>query len=247
MGIEGIEGGPAPRRAVRLSSRSGRIEVVAEDRGDVLVERGHPDDLDGEEEPGGSAVEDPEAPLTVSSRSEPLRVRVPEGTDVVVGSVSGRVALRGRLGSVAVTTASGRISVDSADQVGARSISGRIEVAECRGETRIDSVSGRVAVGRTGSVKVSTKTGRVTVGATGGPVRVRSVVGRITITIDDGGPIDARLETVSGRIEVELPPGVAPRQRFAARTGSIRSAVPEGGEGEIAARTISGAIRVREA
>ena len=246
MGIEGSGDGSALGRSVRLSSRSGRIEVVAEARDDVLVERGTTPEHDGVAETVGDVDPDGGAPLTVSSRSDALRVRVPEGTDVVVGSVSGRVALRGRLGSVAVTTASGRISIDSADQVGARSISGRIEVEECRGEARVDSVSGRVAIGRTGSVKVSTKTGRVTVGATGGPVRVRSVVGRISIAIEDG-PIDARLETVSGRIEVALPAGSAPRQRFVARSGSIRSAVPEGADGEIAARTLSGAIRVTEA
>ena len=234
MGAErsGDEVGVVPM--VRLSTRSGRVEVIAEDRPDVRVEK------------GGRVVArdgDGEA-VTVMSRTSAITARVPVGSRVVVGSVSGRVALSGRLGRVAVTTVSGRVTVESASRVELRSVSGRVSVEECHGEARVDSVSARVTVDRADSLWVSTKTGRVTAGAVTGSVRARTVTGRITIGID-GAPVDARLESVNGRIELSLPAGVSPRQRFASRHGSIRSEVPEGDDGEVAARTASGAIRVR--
>lgn len=224
------------RRALRLSARSGRVEVIAEDRSDVVVERGG-DVVDVDDHADGR--------LTITSHSDALRARVPIGTDVVVGTTSGRVKVAGEVGAVAITTMSGRVTVESAERVEVRAISGRVEVRECRGEVRVDAVSGRVTIGRAGDVWVSTKTGRVTVEEATGSVRARSVVGRISIRIA-AAPVDARLETVSGRIEVGVPSGARPVQRFAARSGSIRSSVPDGGEGEIAARTVSGAIRVQE-
>lgn len=228
------------QRALRLSARSGRVEVIAEDRPDVHVERGGRT-VEWTVEPGDG----PGGRITVTSTSDTIRARVPTGTDVVVGTTSGRVKVVGRVGSAAITTMSGRVSVEAAERVEVRTISGRVEVDECT-EARVDAVSGRVTIGRTGAVWVSTKTGRVTVAEATGSVRARSVMGRISIRIA-AAPVDARVETVSGRIEVGVPPGSRPLQRFAVRAGSIRSSVPDGGEGEIAARTVSGAIRVQEA
>lgn len=235
MGVDDAAG-PTVARSVRVSTRSGRVEVVAEDRDDVLV-------VDGARhvQPTDDATR-----LTVSSRSDRVVLRVPRGTDVVVGTTSGRVDLRGDLGVVAVTTRSGRVEVESARRASLRTTSGRVEVGECHESARVATVSGRVEVRRTGEVKVATTTGRVVVHDARGEVGVRSVAGKITIAVSTS-PVAVRLESFSGRVELSVPPGSRPRQRYSSRSGSIRSSVGIGGDGRISARTTSGSIVVTEA
>ena len=227
-GIAGAE----LRRSVRVSSRSGRIDVVAEPREGVAAYKS-----------GEEVTVDDDGTITVSSRSSSLVVRVPEGTDVVAGTISGRITLVGRFGKVAANTVSARISVDTAEQVDARSISGGVKVDSCSGEVRVDAVSGRATVGSAGSVLLSTTSGRVEVGEVRGKVRARGVSGRIAITVTER-PLDVKVETVSGRIRLTAPSGATPRQFLAARRGSVTSALDQGEEGEVHARTHSGSIRI---
>jgi DUF4097 and DUF4098 domain-containing protein YvlB len=239
---EGVDGGhadpTATRRRLRISTRSGRIDVIAEDRADVLVEKGgrqvEPEDGDG-------------GRLTVTARSSRVLARVPLGTDVVVGSVSGRVTLTGRLGACGVTTVSGRVTVESVESFEGRTASGRLKVGACAGRMRIDAGTGRVSIGSCGDLAASAVSARIEVDAASGSLQVRTVSGRIAVTATAEVP-QVRAESVSGRITVSLPTGVAPVQRYASRAGSIRSEVPDGGDtrgGAIEARTISGSIRVR--
>ena len=76
---------------VRIASTSGAIRVIAEERSDVEV----PDSVE-------YSVE--ESTTTVNAGSRRVTVRVPEGTNLVIGSASGRVEVVGRVGSVAVVT-----------------------------------------------------------------------------------------------------------------------------------------------
>jgi DUF4097 and DUF4098 domain-containing protein YvlB len=220
------------RRSVRVSSRSGRVDVVAEPREGVAAYKG-----------GHAMAVDDDGAITVSSRSSALVVRVPEGTDVVVGTISGRITIIGRLGKVAATTVSARISVESAERVDARSISGRVTVEECSGEVRIDAVSGRAQVRSAGGVFLSTASGRISVGEVRGKVRARAVSGRIEITVTES-PLDVKVESVSGRIALTAPRAAAPRQHLMTKRGSITSELDQGDDGEIHARTHSGSIRI---
>jgi DUF4097 and DUF4098 domain-containing protein YvlB len=220
------------RRSVRISSRSGRVDVVAEAREGVAAYKG-----------GRAMSVDDDGSITVSSRSSALVVRVPEGTDVVVGTISGRITLVGALGKVAATTVSSRISVESAERVDARSISGRVTVGECSGEVRVDAVSGRAQVGSAGAVFLSTASGRITVGEVRGKVRARAVSGRIEITVTES-PLDVKVESVSGRITVKAPRSAAPRQHLLTKRGSVASELDVGDDGDIHARTHSGSVRI---
>jgi len=73
---------------IRITATSGRIDVTAEARGDVLVER-------GQEHPMGGVLE-------VKGAHAGVSMRVPTGTDVIIGSHSGAVRLHGTLGSVRI-------------------------------------------------------------------------------------------------------------------------------------------------
>jgi DUF4097 and DUF4098 domain-containing protein YvlB len=233
MGNE--DGGVEVRRLVRLSSRKGSIEVVAEPRSDVVAEK------------AGEPVTPDDAPegVSVSSQRSPLVVRVPEGTDVVIGTVSGRVTCSGRLGHVAVNTVSARIEVDQAARVDTRTISGRVSVGSCDGEVRCDAGSGRAEVGEAGSVFLSTANGRITARRVRGKVRARALNGRIQVGVTEI-PLDVKVECVNGRIEVRVPAGARPHALLRSKNGAVTNALEEGSDGTIMAQTVNGSIVIDE-
>ena len=66
--------------------------------------------------------------VAVVPASSPVNVVavVPEGSTVVVETISARVSTRGNLASVETNTTSGRVSIDGAASVDCRSVSGRV-------------------------------------------------------------------------------------------------------------------------
>lgn len=219
---------------MRVSTRSGRVEVVAEARPDVVVERGPEPSVDA----AGHVV--------VAGRSDAVALRVPTGADVTIGTGSGSVRLAGRFGAVAVATRSGAVRVEHAERLDARTRTGRVVADLVDGEARVSVRSGRAELGPVGSAHVVAASGRVEVGPCRGPVRVRSLSGRVRVDVEADRP-DVDVETVSGRVEVRVPAGVAPALSASTRTGSVRGEVPEGDQGRVAVRTVSGAVRLRAA
>ncbi len=207
---------------VRISTTSGAVRVVAEHgRSEIRSNR----EL--------VAV----LPATIDAGSNRVECRVPEGTDLVIGSTSGRVRIEGRVGAVSVLTTSGRISIDHAVTVDARSKSGRIEIARADGECRVVNGSGRVEIGRCGAADVTSTSGRVTIGEAAGEVRARGTSGRIEMTLTGAHDVDA--ETVSGRIEVVLPAAVRPQI-----VDSATEVDPGAGDCVVVARSTSGRVVV---
>lgn len=182
---------------VRIASTSHRIHVIAEHRADIAV--------------GGRAARRDDGRLvTIDEVRSSLEIRVPVGTDLVVGCTSGRIRVSGPVGHVSATTQSSRIDIDGASSIDARTDSGSLRVERCEGECRIRSKSGRVDVTGCAGADVSTRSGRVTLRRVAGDVHAHCVSGRITMDID--GPHDVDAETVSGRITVSLPEGVNARR-----------------------------------
>jgi DUF4097 and DUF4098 domain-containing protein YvlB len=178
--------------AVRITTTSGGVTVAAEaDLRDVVVD-GVPVQLD-------------DSTATIESSSTRLDVRVPEGVGLVIGTTSGRVVVRGRVGPVAVVSNSGRVEIDDAETVDVRARSGRVRIGRSRGETRVISRSGRVEIGHCGPADVAATSGRIVLRDAAGPARVHCANGRIEITMAEADDVHA--ETVSGRISVSLPPG----------------------------------------
>jgi DUF4097 and DUF4098 domain-containing protein YvlB len=186
---------PAPVQAavVRITTTSGAIEVTAEPGRNEVWSSVPPLDPD-------------DGPTTIDGGSSRTRVRVPEGTDLVIGATSGRVKISGRVGSVSVTTTSGRISVEDAASVDVRSLSGRIEVGRSNGPCRAVATSGRVEIGRCGDADVTSGSGRITLEDANGRVHAHCTSGGIRIGL--GGAHDVEAETVSGRITLSFPDGV---------------------------------------
>jgi DUF4097 and DUF4098 domain-containing protein YvlB len=215
---------------VRLSATSGRVRVVAEARDGLLVEAGDDRSADGNCEVHGGG--------------EPVAVRVPIGTDLVIGTDSARVTVEGTAGEVRVTSESGRIEVARCEGLDVRTRSGRIAVGEVAGDARIRSATGRILVGHVaGTLRIDSTSGRVEVSEVNGAVTATTVEGRLTIGL--GGTQSACCESVSGRIDLSIPAGVAPRTSMRAVDGRCTSEVPEGAAPDITARTVSGRITLR--
>jgi DUF4097 and DUF4098 domain-containing protein YvlB len=219
----------AERPRISIASRSGRVHVSSAPHGDVAVRGGTFTTDDGTVRVDGGA----------SSRVE---VTCPEGSDVVVAAMSGRVVLDGVFGDVRVTTSSGRVEIGRAASVDARSASGAIAVAECSGECRCVSKSGRIEVGGAATLVADTTSGRVVADRVRG-ADVHTGTGRVRVVTAATGPVTVR--TVSGAVEVVVPAGSAPRARLVSTSGRISSDCPTGDGPAVDVETVSGRIELR--
>jgi DUF4097 and DUF4098 domain-containing protein YvlB len=219
------------RLQLRIATTSGKVKVTADDRaGVVLVD-------------GGRAV--PVADGVVEIRpdrtSGSLEVRCPAFCDLVIGTASGRVELRGSLGAVSVTSASGSIRVAEVAEADLRTKSGSVEVGDCRTSCRIATKSGSITVGAAGTAEVSTVSGTIRITRVHGEALARTVSGGVTIGSAAGGPVRAR--SVSGGITVHLPAGVRPA--LTARSSRpVKGAWEPGHDVVVELGTVSGSVVV---
>ena len=221
---------------LHLATRSGRIEVTAEERADVQIESEGPLRDKIESDATGRIVV--RSPRGGSAR---LDVRCPIGADVVVGTVAGRVELRGQLGAVRVTTVSGGVDVERAETVDVRSVAGNIEVGYCSGRCRLQTKSGRVACQVAGDVDVSTLSGRIHLHEASNVV-AQSASGKIDVGLQGKGNVV--VQTMSGAVRVEVPEGVRPNARLRSLSGKPRCECEEGDDCDIKIRSLSGKIEV---
>jgi DUF4097 and DUF4098 domain-containing protein YvlB len=217
---------PVTPLAVRISSTSHRVRVLAEARADVLVD-------------GRADVEHGDTTVTVSAVGSKLAVHVPVGTSVVVGSSSGRVDVTGPVGDVAVLTESGRIAIDQADAVDVRTDSARVTIGSADGPCRVRTRSGAITIESCTGADVSADSGRIVLRHVTGPVHAHCVTGRIEVGMETSDDVAA--ETVSGRISISLPGGVT---AFETTEPDSVVARPSDCDCTISARSVTGRIEV---
>lgn len=218
------------RAVLRVSTVSGRVKVVAEARPDMLVKH-------------GTTTLDPSDAnrVQVDALTGRVEVRVPVGTDVVVGAGSGRVNLDGRFGAVSVAAVSGRVDIDEAEQVDVRVVSGRVEIGRCDGVCRVNSGSGRTQIGSSGPIDVMVESGAIEVAEIRGTARLKTTSGRIEVGLNGAYDVDA--ESVSGRISILVPPDLRPDVTLKS-AGRTRCDCEIGSEPTIRARSVSGRLEV---
>ena len=223
---------------LHVGTRSGRVTITAEERDDLRIESGAPlrDDKITTGDDGKIGITSPRG------GSAWLEIHCPSGADVTIGTVSGRVELRGRFGPVRVTTVSGRIEVEQAAALDARSVSGRITVGRCGGRCRLRTKSGRITCDSAGDASMSTLSGRIHLGDATGKVAAQSVSGKVEARTQ--GKDDVAIQTLSGSVRVEVPKEVRPNARLKSMTGRPRCDCKEGDDIEIAVRSMSGKIEV---
>jgi len=212
---------PVPGTAeLHLLTRSGHVEVHAEERDDVVIESGAPSEHRIESDATGR-IKLPSA----RGGTATLVLRTPTGSDVVVGTISGNVKLQGQLGAVRVTTVSGSIEVDRAEALDARSVAGNIDVDRCSGQCRLQTISGLIKLGETA-----------------GSVSAQSASGKIEVDMRSAG--DVKVRTMSGPVRVAVPRGVRPSTSLRSLSGRPRSECEEGNDCEIRVQSLSGRIEV---
>jgi len=219
---------------LRLQSRSGKVLVIAEPREDIEVET---DSIETRVEDGGSAL------LVRSARggSKPLTVRCPIDTDVQVGTQSGSVRAEGKFGALSITTMSGNIEVDDAEELDARSLSGKVTIGRCRGRCRLNAVSGKIYGGDVDTAYAQSVSGSIKFDRVLGDVRAKTVSGSVDLNALGDGVI--AVKTISGSVRIVLPAGTEPHTQFKTR-GSVRCDFPEGRDCRIEAQSLSGSIEV---
>ncbi len=207
------------------------MDVTAEDRTGVVVDSGT----------HFAGTDDRVVEIRPDRPSRSIAVRCPTGTDVMVGTTSGAIELRGRLGSVSVTSASGRIGVAAAAEADLRTGSGKIEIDECAGHCRASTKNGAILVGATNAADIATVSGTVRIGLVAGTVDVRTVSGKVVLFSNGGGPIGAR--TLSGSVTIHLPPGVRPDVR-ASDARWVHCRCDEGDDVTIDVASMSGKVEI---
>lgn len=219
---------PAPAR-LTIAARSGSI-VVRTGPGSEVEAR------------GATVRIDTDGSTRIDGGSSKIEVTCPEGSDVTLGTSSGKVSLVGPLGDVRVTGSSGRVRIEDARSVDLRVRSGSVEIESCQGECHVVAVSGRIEIGSAGRVDVTGTSGTIVARSVAGG-RVRTTSGRVSVGVDRAADLDVRC--VSGSIEIDVPPGVAPEMRLSTVSGSVRKEVENGHDCIVAVHTVSGSITVR--
>jgi hypothetical protein len=177
--------------------------------------------------------------------SRHLEVHCPAGTPISVGTISGDVRLHGDFGPATITTMSGDVSVDRAAALDARSVSGHLEVDRCSGLCRLNTKSGHIETGDTGPTEAATVSGRVRLRNTAGGVTVRTVSGKVDLATDGTETVKAR--TVSGDIAIRVPNEKLPEARLRSLSGKINCACLQGSDFPLEVTSVSGKIEVEPA
>jgi DUF4097 and DUF4098 domain-containing protein YvlB len=221
-------GSAAPAR-LTIAARSGSIVVRARAGAEVEVT-------------GAKVLIEADGTTRVEGRSKSIEVVCPEGSDLILGTSSGRVSLEGRLGDVRVTGSSGAIHVEEARSLDLRVRSGSVEVGVVAGVCRVVAVSGRIEVASAGSIDLTGVSGTVVARSVGGG-RVRTTSGRVAVGLDRAADLEVR--GISGTTEIDVPRGVAPELRLSTVSGRVKRELEQGHDCVISVRTVSGSITVR--
>jgi DUF4097 and DUF4098 domain-containing protein YvlB len=214
-----------------VTTRSGRITVIGEDRSDIQIDRGAPDvTREGDR-------------VVVDGGSSRVDVRCPAGTDLIVGTGSGKVELQGRLGDVRITTGSGRIDVEQVERLDARTGSGKVSVGQCGGTCKCQTGSGSIRVGEAGDAELATGSGRITADLVDAAA-VKAGSGSVDVGLRAAGKVGVLAH--SGSVTVKVPSGLRPTTHLKARSGHVVCDCEEGNDGEISVTTNSGSISITE-
>jgi DUF4097 and DUF4098 domain-containing protein YvlB len=152
---------------------------------------------------------------------------------------------------VRADTASGEVYLEhAAGDVRFKSASGNLVARQVGGDLRADTSAGQVRAEQVaGYVQVKGVSGEIEIGSAEGGVRVENVSGDVRL-----GPLghgDVRVNTVSGRISVDVLAGTGVWLDLQTMTGNARSdldglvaSAPEQPDLNLQARTLSGDIEV---
>ena len=155
---------------------------------------------------GEVRVSVPERRLTRTPRFA-VSVTTPPDVDATVAVASADATLRGRLGRVAVQTASGDVAAEHGGSAQVRSASGDVRLTHVDGPAVVGTASGDVRVDEpAGPLEVRTASGDVVVGTVAAGLEVKTASGDVRVERAVAGTL--RVTTVSGDTGIAVEPGL---------------------------------------
>jgi DUF4097 and DUF4098 domain-containing protein YvlB len=215
---------------VKITTRRGRVYVTAQPGMEFSVERGVLEHLTDD------------VVLVRRARSDDrIEVLCAPGTDLSIGTASGNIEVNGLLGSVRVSTGSGKVVIGEAREVDVRTHSGLVQVESSSGDCRVVTKSGKVLLGKVGQATIAAVSGLVAIEEVES-AQVKTVSGKVLIgTVGSG---DLAIKTVSGRIDIKVPPDRRPDVRVKTVSGKVERDTERGDDGTISVASVSGRVRV---
>jgi hypothetical protein len=195
---------PAPIAAV-LDLPAGRIQLIAADRADTVVEIRPTDSAKSRDLKAAEQIQvsyddgvlhihtpEPKSKLLGHSGSVEVTVQLPAGSRIDARTEAGELRGVGRLGEVAFEGAHRRIKVDEAASLHLTATDGDIEVGRLTGPADITTQRGSIRIGEAqhGGLTLRTQQGDITVGAAAGvsaTLDAGTTHGRISNTLKNTG------------------------------------------------------------
>ena len=174
-----------------------------------------------------------------------VTVRTPAGARARVSVASADVGVRGPMGRLDLSGASGDLEVEQCAELHARTASGDLRIGVVTGRTTVASASGDVRVDRAGGgLQGRTASGDIEIGEADGDldlsavaegsVHVRSVSGDVSVGVVPGLRVWLDLSSVSGRMDSQLDEDAGAGDEGAPQLS-------------VTMRSVSGDLRVRRA
>jgi len=245
----------------------GHIDVVGEDRPDVLAEvvPTHPDRAGDRAlaESASITFDGHRLQVVVSPRRRSLigrndsvdvRIAVPSGSDAEVRSAYGAVRLRGVLGRTRVDAKYGTVGIDRTGDLVLAAPYGEVDVREVGGRLELEAGHSRTRIGSVGGdARIRAAHGSVDLGVTHGSVDAR-LSGALTIetalgdvsaqsahgALRIGAATTGVVRLVNGYADVEVgvPAGTAAWIEAVAEHGAVRNELAAGPAAEETERTV---------
>ncbi|WP_418276246.1 DUF4097 family beta strand repeat-containing protein [Isoptericola jiangsuensis] len=140
--------------------------------------------------------------LGSSSERAVLRLTVPPGTAVDVGTVEGDADVTGTTGTVVKTVTGTVRTAGTSGSLYLKSVSGDVAATAHSGDVSAQVVSGALAVdGAIGRVSAHSVSGALAVTAVGTTpmVTVKTVSGDVTVRLDEGTPVSLKVRGAAGQ------------------------------------------------
>lgn len=181
-----------------------------------------------------------------------VRVTVPPSTAARVAVASADTELRGPLGRVDLTSASGAAAVEHCEELQLRTASGDARIGRVSGSATLGSASADLHVESVGgTLDARTASGDVLVGRTMRDISIATASGDVGIDRMAAGSV--RVKTVSGDVSVAVIPGQRVWLDLSSVSGRMDSQLPgddDGGDAgpaqlSLILRSVSGDLRIR--
>ena len=169
-------------------------------------------------------------------------IQAPHDTEVDISVASGAQTIRAIRGPVKAQAASGSIRVEHIDRdVQLSTASGTVTAADVGSDVRVSSASGSVRVSNVkGDVRIRALAGAIQVSNPGGRVEADTASGSVEI---QGASRDVTAHAASGRVSVQGNPGTDSYWELKTISGGIQLIVPPSANFHLSADATAGEIR----